>query len=90
MPVWGRRARDALAGQQQHGGHAAIFVCDAAHAALMKDVNLDPALAVAVVPNGATAYLALTRIARIRDRERVRVHGSWAAWPPTSRASPAS
>lgn len=56
----------------------------------MKDVNLDPALAVAVVPNGATAYLALTRIARIRDRERVRVHGSWAAWPPASRASPAS
>lgn len=27
------------------------------------------------MPNGATAYLALTRIARIRDGERVLVHG---------------
>jgi NADPH:quinone reductase-like Zn-dependent oxidoreductase len=42
----------------------------------MKDVSLDPALAVAVVPNGATAYLALTQIARIRDGERVLVHGA--------------
>jgi GMC oxidoreductase/Alcohol dehydrogenase GroES-like domain len=57
------------------GGYAAIFVSDAAYVASMKDVNLDPALAVAVVANGATAYLALTQIARIRDGERVLVHG---------------
>jgi hypothetical protein len=37
----------------------------------MKDITLDPALAVAVVPNGATAYLALTQIARIRDGRHV-------------------
>ena len=42
----------------------------------MKEVNLDPALAVAVVPNGATAYLAVTQIARMRDAERVLVHGA--------------
>ena len=42
----------------------------------MKDVSLDPALAVAVVPNGATAYLALTQIARMHDGERVLVHGA--------------
>jgi NADPH:quinone reductase len=42
----------------------------------MKDVNLNPALAVAVVPNGATAYLALTQIARMHDGERVLVHGA--------------
>jgi NADPH:quinone reductase-like Zn-dependent oxidoreductase len=47
------------------GGYAAILVSDAAYVASLKDVNLDPALAVAVVPNGATAYLALTQIARI-------------------------
>jgi hypothetical protein len=58
------------------GGYAAIFVSDAAYVASLKDVNLDPALAVAVAPNGATAYLALTQIARIRDRERVLVHGA--------------
>ena len=56
------------------GGYAAIFVSDAAYVASMKDVNLDPGLAVAVVPNGATAYLALTQIARIRNGERVLVH----------------
>ena len=58
------------------GGYAAIFVSDAAYVASMKDVSLDPALAVAVVPNGATAYLALTQIARTRDGERVLVHGA--------------
>jgi NADPH2:quinone reductase len=58
------------------GGYAAIFVSDAAYVASMKDVNLDPALAVAVVPNAATAYLALTQIARMRDGERVLVHGA--------------
>jgi len=58
------------------GGYAAIFVSDAAYAASLKDVSPDPALAVAVVPNGATAYLALTQIARMRDGERVLVHGA--------------
>ena len=58
------------------GGYAAIFVSDAAYVASMKDVSLDPALAVAVVPNGATAHLALTQIARIRDGEQVLVHGA--------------
>jgi NADPH2:quinone reductase len=58
------------------GGYAGIFVSEAAYVASMKDVNLDPALAVAVVPNGATAHLALTQIARIRDGERVLVHGA--------------
>ena len=58
------------------GGYAAIFVSDAAYVASMKDVSLDPALAVAVVPNGATAYLALTQIARMHDGERVLAHGA--------------
>lgn len=65
------------------GGYAAIFVSDAAYVASLKDVNLDPALAVAVVSNGATAYLALTQIARIRDGERVLVHGG--PWRPGCR-----
>jgi NADPH2:quinone reductase len=72
------------------GGYAAIFVSNAAYVASMKDVSLDPALAVAVVPNGATAYLTLTQIARIRAGERVLVHGPWAAWLPASPVSPAS
>ena len=37
------------------GGYAAIFVSDAAYVASMKDVSLDPALAVAVAPFGTTA-----------------------------------
>jgi NADPH:quinone reductase len=57
------------------GGYAAIFVSDAAYVASMKDVDLDPALAVAVVPNDAPAYLALTQITRMHDGERVLVHG---------------
>jgi NADPH:quinone reductase len=42
----------------------------------MKDAGLDPALAVAVVPNAATAHLAVTQTARMRDAERVLVHGA--------------
>jgi NADPH2:quinone reductase len=42
----------------------------------MKDAGLDPALAVAVVPNAATAHLAVTQTARMRDGERVLVHGA--------------
>jgi hypothetical protein len=39
--------------------------------ASLKDVKLDPSLAVAVVPNAAPAYLALTESARMRDGERI-------------------
>lgn len=65
-----------LSANRGTGGYAAIFVSDAAYVASMKDVSLDPALAVAVVPNAATAYLALTQIARMREGERVLVHGA--------------
>jgi len=61
------------------GGYAAIFVSDAAYVASIKDISLDPALAVAVVPNGATAYLALTQTAHMHDGERILVTGPWAA-----------
>jgi NADPH:quinone reductase len=56
----------------------------------MKDAGLDPALAVAVVPNAATAHLAVTQTARMRDGERVLVHGASEAWPSASPASHAS
>jgi hypothetical protein len=38
--------------------------------------GVDPALAVAAVPNAATAYLALTEVAHLKPGERVLVHGA--------------
>jgi NADPH:quinone reductase len=72
------------------GGYASIFVSDAGFVTSMKDAGLDPALAVAVVPKAATAHLAVTQTARMRDGERVLVHGPSEAWPSASPASHAS
>jgi hypothetical protein len=52
-------------------GDASIFISDAAFVASLKDVKQDPSLAVAVVPNAGTAYLALAESERMRVGERI-------------------
>jgi NADPH:quinone reductase-like Zn-dependent oxidoreductase len=42
---------------------------------LPQGIDVDPAQAVSALPNAATAYLALTRVAHLRKGESVLVHG---------------
>jgi NADPH2:quinone reductase len=65
-----------LSGTGAEGGYASVSVADAAMTASLEGTGVDPALAVAVVPNAATAYLALTGVAHLQLGERVLVHGA--------------
>lgn len=65
-----------LSGTGAEDGYASISVVDARLAASLDGSGVDPALAVAAVPNAATAYLALTRVAHLQDGETVLVHGA--------------
>jgi NADPH2:quinone reductase len=65
-----------LSGTGPEGGYAAIRLVDARFAVSLGSSGVDPALAVATVPNAATAYLALTRVAHLRSGETVLVHGA--------------
>ncbi|MDG4793000.1 zinc-binding dehydrogenase [Micromonospora sp. WMMD1082] len=65
-----------LSGTGAEGGYASIAVVDAAMTASLEGTGVDPALAVAAVPNAATAFLALTEVAHLRSGERVLVHGA--------------
>lgn len=58
------------------GGYASVSVVDAAMTASLEGTGVDPALAVAAVPNAATAYLAYTGVAHLQAGERVLVHGA--------------
>ena len=65
-----------LSGTGAEGGYASISVADARFVASLDGSGVDPALAVAAVPNAATAYLAFTRVAHLQDGEAVLVHGA--------------
>jgi NADPH:quinone reductase len=65
-----------LSGTGAEGGYAAVRVVDARFAVSLGGSGVDPALAVATVPNAATAYLALTRVAHLKSGETVLVHGA--------------
>ena len=65
-----------VTGTGAEGGYAAIDVVDARFVVSLEGSGLDPALAVAAVPNAATAYLALTRVAHLQAGESVLVHGA--------------
>jgi NADPH2:quinone reductase len=58
------------------GGYASVFISDAAFVASLKDYSIDPGLAVTVVPNLATAWLALTQAIHVAPGESVLVHGA--------------
>jgi NADPH2:quinone reductase len=65
-----------LSGTGAEGGYASVSVADAAVTASLEGTGVDPAQAVAAVPNAATAYLALTGVAHLQPGERVLVHGA--------------
>jgi NADPH2:quinone reductase len=63
-------------GTGAEGGYASVSVADARQTASLEGTGVDPALAVAAVPNAATAYLAYTGVAHLQPGERVLVHGA--------------
>lgn len=65
-----------LSGTGAEGGYAAIGVVDSRFAVSLAGSGVDSAVAVAAVPNAATAYLALTRVAHLKPGETVLVHGA--------------
>jgi NADPH2:quinone reductase len=65
-----------VTGTGAEGGYASIRVVDARFVVSLASSGVDPALAVAAVPNAATAYLALTRVAHLQEGETVLVHGA--------------
>jgi NADPH2:quinone reductase len=62
--------------QMSLGGYATVTAADAAMTVSLKGSDVDPAQAVATLPNATTAYLALTRVAHVRKGESVLVHGA--------------
>lgn len=58
------------------GGYASVYIAKASFAVSIEGLGIDPALAVAVVPNAAMAYVALTSIAHLSAGESVLVHGA--------------
>lgn len=65
-----------LSGTGPEGGYASVEVVDARLTVSLERSGVDPALAVAALPNAATAYLALTEVAHLKPGERVLVHGA--------------
>ncbi|MGY5030354.1 quinone oxidoreductase family protein [Streptomyces sp. 900116325] len=80
--------------QMSLGGYSTVTLADAALTVSLEESGADPAQAVAVLPNATTAYLALTRVAHLREGERVLVHGAAgglaAAFPAVARSLGAS
>jgi NADPH2:quinone reductase len=63
-------------GTGAEGAYASVAVVDAAMTASLEGTGVDPALAVAALPNAVTAYLALTGVAHLQPGERMLVHGA--------------
>ncbi|GAB2573745.1 quinone oxidoreductase family protein [Kribbella endophytica] len=66
-----------LAGSGPTDGYASVAVVDAVHAISLVGTDIDPALAVAAIPNAVIAHLALTQAAHLQPGERVLVHGAY-------------
>jgi NADPH:quinone reductase len=60
------------------GGYASVYVRDQHYVVAIGD--LDPALAVAVIPNALMAHVAFTRVARLVPGESVLVNGAFGAF----------
>ncbi|MFI9386482.1 zinc-binding alcohol dehydrogenase family protein [Kutzneria sp. NPDC052558] len=58
------------------GGYASVYVRDQAYVVSTEGHDIDPALAVAAVPNAIMAHVALTRAARMISGESVLIHGA--------------
>ncbi|GLZ02091.1 zinc-binding dehydrogenase [Actinoplanes sp. NBRC 103695] len=59
------------------GGYASVYVSDRARVLSTQAHDLDPALAVAVVPNALMAHVALTGPIQLHPGDRVLVHGAF-------------
>ncbi|MEW2549046.1 zinc-binding dehydrogenase [Streptomyces sp. NPDC047002] len=62
------------------GGYAPVYVADRTRVFSTEGHAIDPALAVAVLPNALMAHVALTRAARLAPGESVLVHGALGAF----------
>ncbi|MEW2515491.1 zinc-binding dehydrogenase [Streptomyces sp. NPDC046870] len=58
------------------GGYASVFVTDQERVVSTQDYDIDPALAVAAVPNALMAHIALTRAISMSAGESVLIHGA--------------
>jgi NADPH2:quinone reductase len=65
------------------GGYASVYVSDQTRVVSTEGHDIDPALAVAVVPNAIMAHVALTRAIRLSEGESVLVHGALGALAAT-------
>ncbi|WP_440105222.1 quinone oxidoreductase family protein [Streptosporangium sp. H16] len=61
------------------GGYASVYVSDQARVLSTQSFDLDPALAVAVVPNALMAHVALTGPIQLHPGDRVLIHGAFGA-----------
>jgi NADPH:quinone reductase len=61
------------------GGYAEVSVADAGVTVSLAGTGIDPALAVAALPNATTALLTLETVAHLARGERVLVHGALGA-----------
>jgi NADPH2:quinone reductase len=62
--------------QMTLGGYASVTLAKASMVVPLSGSGVDPVQAVAALPNAATAYLALTRVAHLQPGESVLVHGA--------------
>jgi NADPH2:quinone reductase len=62
------------------GGYASVYIGDQARVISTEGYGIDPALAVAVVPNAIMAHAALTGAVRMAAGESVLVHGALGAF----------
>ena len=58
------------------GGYAAVYVASAPLVVSVEGYDIDPAIAVSIIPNAAMAYAALTEVAHLKEGESVLVHGA--------------
>ncbi|GLK73616.1 zinc-binding dehydrogenase [Ancylobacter dichloromethanicus] len=76
------------------GGYASVYIAPVQGVVSIEGSNVDPALAVAMIPNVAMAHVALTLVAKLAEGESVLVHGALggfsSAFPGISRQLGAS
>lgn len=61
------------------GGYASVYIRDQAYVVSTQGYDIDPGLAVAVVPNAIMAHVALTRVITMSAGERILIHGALGA-----------
>lgn len=66
----------AMSGGSGTGGYASIFIAQAKRCIALPEGSVSSALAVSMIPNGAMAHVALTRVARLAPGESVLIHGA--------------